>query len=473
MIVRFRYLLVSLVVGGAMLIAFGCSQKDDIIQPQSLASITLRPQNLPTLDTAYYVYELWMVAVDNDTQDSSFTSLGRFIWDNYEYSFKDMDGNKIGSVYEVPSAWFSYDYIMLSVENRHNDNPEPSGSFILVDEVGDPAASPISLQFPISLFDALGYYFVATPTDNNLNQTNEKKGLWICSRAPSEFSNWDTLGVYSSNLRVYPVADPQPEDSVKPDTVGIVWPVDSIWEVIDTEVVFSYDTAFHRRIQLEWVIDTVPDFNYQLDVYYQIDSMCALGQPYPECAHLGTHYYWDYTGPMEEMPDIKPYGWRYCAWVLLEDQPAGENYGLGLNRVVPFGFEGQQNYSGDTTWVVLPLGAFFRPDSADLSNQYLSNLEVPNYPGEDFVIGAPAQFDNLNLRLRTTEDATGGEFGSIVIGLEPIPGANMTIDDTRNFPLAFMIDFLPYYEEGSNLVPEFHNYSQFLPEIDVIVEFHE
>ncbi|MCP4566414.1 MAG: hypothetical protein GY841_02405 [FCB group bacterium] len=468
--IRFRYLLISLVLGGVFLIAFGCSQHDDVVQPQEMASITLRPQNLPNLDTALYVYELWMVSVDESTHDSTFTSLGRFVWDNYAYAFKDLDGNVIDSVYEVPEPWLSYDYIVLSVENRNGDASTPSGTYMMADEVVDPISRPIVMKFPANMFDVLGYYFVATPTDDMSDRTNEEKGLWICSRAPSQFNNHDTLGVNSTNLIVYPIADPEPEDSIRPDTVGIVWPVDSIWSVIDTIVVFGYDTLFHRRLNLEWIIDTVPEEDYLLEVDFEIKSACSSGQ---DCSHLGQFGYWNYTSPLEELPDVQPYGWRYNAWVLLEDQPSGENSGLNLDRMSPFGFEGQQNYSGDTNWTVLSLGAFYRPDSADLSNPHISFMEVPDYPGEDFIVDASPAYDNLDLELHIGDDATGGEFGSIVIGMEPIPSANMTIDENRNFPMVFMIDFLPYYEEGTGVVPALHNWSQFLPEIDVIVNVHE
>ena len=468
--IRFRYLLVSLIVGGALLIAYGCSQHDDVVQPQEMATITLRPQNLPTLDTAYYVYELWMVAVDDNTHDSSFTSLGRFIWDNYGYSFRDTDGNKIDSIYEVPEPWLSYDYIMVSVENRYNDAAGPSGAFMLVDEVADPVSRPIIMKFPASVFDVTGNYFVATPTDDELNYYNENKGIWICSRAASEFTNWDTLGVTGTSLTAYPNSNPTPEDSLKPDTVNIVWPPDSVWTVIDTIVVFGYDTMYHRRIHLEYVIDTIPEYSYKLDVDFIVRTDCSYGSP---CLHLGDFGYWNYLGPLQEMPNIEPCGWRFSAYVLLEDQPSGYNSGLGLSTMSPFGFDGQHNYTGDTNWVVLPLGPFFRADSADLSNKYISYLEVPNYPGEDFVMNASPKFDNLNLRLRTTEDATGGEFGSVIIGMEPIPSSSIIIDTTSNFPLFFMVDFLPYYEEGSGLVPDFHNYCQYLPEIEVGVAFHD
>ena len=51
--ISFRHLAILLVVGSTLMLAFGCAQKDDIVQPKLRASITLEPKQLPTLDTLY------------------------------------------------------------------------------------------------------------------------------------------------------------------------------------------------------------------------------------------------------------------------------------------------------------------------------------------------------------------------------------------------------------------------------------
>lgn len=441
-----RHLVIILIFGAALIMAFGCTQHDDIVKPQNRASITLRPLNLPTLDTLY-AYELWMLTVDGS--DSAFTSLGKFLWDNYEFRFTDLSGEYIDSVYEVPGIWEDYDYIVITVENRNDPDPDPSGSIMLIDEVDDPVARPISLRFPADFSMTTGYYFTGTPSDDN-HDTDEEKGLWVCARAESERRLQDTLGIEKTTLTK---TQQDTLNRERPDTIRV-----ADWTFFDsTIVIIGYDTIWdHKRIDVEWV-DTVDTNNdYILTVNY-------------ETGDSAVHEYYIYAGPLEELPDIKPYGWRYNSWVLHEYFPSEAN----LSRMVPFGYERQFIFTGDTTWQVLPLGAFFRSDSCDLSNNYTDQLEVPQFPGEDFIVD-PGPLDLIDLRY-DGPDATGGEWGSIIIGMEPIPDvARINVDTTRNFPLFILSDFLlPAWHPWVDEVQAFHNWGQFLPQIRLSVVFHE
>ena len=180
-----RHLLFLLVVTGILLITFGCSQKDDVVQPKKMATITLQPNQLPTLDTLY-AYELWMVTINGG--DSAYTSLGKFLWDNYWNRFTDLDGNVISGSFEVPEPWYDYDRIVVTIENRDDPDPlDPSGTILMTDEVVDPTHRPIKMKFPGFVFEATGYYFVGTPTNDTivadaLDDADEAKGLWLCSR---------------------------------------------------------------------------------------------------------------------------------------------------------------------------------------------------------------------------------------------------------------------------------------------------
>jgi len=291
-----------LIFGAALIMAFGCTQHDDIVKPQNRASITLRPLNLPTLDTLY-AYELWMLAVDGS--DSAFTSMGKFLWDNYEFRFTDLSGEYIDSVYEVPGIWEDYDYIVITVENRNDPDPDPSGSIMLIDEVDDPVARPILLRFPADFSMATGFYFTGTPSDDN-HDTDEEKGLWICTWVKSERRLQDTLGIEKTTLTK---TQQDTLNRERPDTIRV-----ADWTFFDsTIVIIGYDTIWdHKRIDVEWV-DTVDTNNdYILTVIYETGDSVVLE-------------YYIYTGPLEELPDIKPYGWRYNAWVFHEYFPSEAN----------------------------------------------------------------------------------------------------------------------------------------------------
>ncbi|MFH1701508.1 MAG: anti-sigma factor [Candidatus Zixiibacteriota bacterium] len=443
--------LLLLAVCGIIVAAFGCGQKDDITKPKEFASLTLRPTYLPELDTLF-IYELWAIS----DADGPGTSLGRFLWDNTLYRFRNIDGNAIDSVFELPGSFYDYDHLAISIENRDNNDSEPSGTFMLIDDVVDPVSRPIILKFPVSLFGAVGTYITATPTDDFLNFSNEDKGIWLCSRALTQRFNHDTLGV--DNVTVVNVAPPVDSDTTALDTIGIVIP-DTGWTIIDTTIIFGYDTIPHSRINFEYITEVRPDSNYLLFPIFDIDSV----SPY-----RGLIQYYNYSTSLDELPDVSPYGWRYNAWVFHEYYPEAAN----LPEMVPFGYKLQHYYVGEPSWRVLALGPFLRPDSADLSNPYIDNREVPNFPGEDFILNLPPGYDAINFRYASDSDTTGGFAASIVVGVEPDP-ANLTIDETRNFPIFFLSKDIPYRFMATNNSLILHNYSQFLPVIEVNVKFHE
>jgi hypothetical protein len=477
-----KNILLSLMICGGLLLSFGCTQKEDVVQSQESTTLTLDPDYLMELDSIY-AYELWMVKVQNEGDDitassAEFVSLGKFLWDNEVDRFRDLDGNAIGDEVELPESWYAFDYIVLTVENIDDPLPnEPSGVFMLVEEVIDPVTRPAVMKFPVSMFLATGFYFVGSPTDDttfwDFDQgrlvrvsTNEEKGLWICSRFMTQRNLHDTLSVLSLDIVMVPDSfDTMGKYDV--DTIGIDWPPDSIWTVIIDTVIYGYDTLQHRRIEIEW-IDTV-DTNYDYIRFpeFDIDSITSVGYPYP----LGEIPYFEYAGPIEELLDINAYGWRYNAWVILE-QPdpdvTDDNTLMDLAPVIPFGNGNQEAFVGSNSWGVLPLGAFGVPNEPDVSNQYIDNREVPQFPGEDFVVGADPRFDNLNLRRISDES-----WGYIIIGMEPYP-PKLEINASSNFPLFILTAELPNGNApNANMVHVFHNWSQFLPEINITVQMHD
>jgi hypothetical protein len=481
--------LALLLVGGLFIIVFGCAQSTDVVQPQINTTITLKPAYLPNLDSIY-VYELWMVKVKNPgdnfiASNAEFTSLGKFTYNNATARFMDAAGDSaISNSIDLPETWMNYDYIVVSIENKNDLSPStPSGTFILSDRVVDPKLRPIALKFPVSMFGALGFYFVGTPTDDTtywhfpqgINDSghvvfvrnDENLGLWICSRFRSERPLHDTLAV--NDLEVVVVNDQADttDAKYKPDTIGINFP--PYWVVDTTFVVFGLDTLQHRRINIDW-IDTVDTNNdYLLFPSYNIDSITDSAYPYP----LGNIPYYVYSSPLEGLPDIAPYGWQYNCWVMLEQQTSGDNSGLDLSTVIPFGDGREEDFTGLNSWGILPLGPFTHPDSADLFNPFIDNREVPDFPGNDFVkFSNPAnseRYANLNLRRNTLE-----RWGSVLIGMEPDP-AKLAVDSTVNFPLFFLSDDLPSASDTAAPygVQVFHNWSQFLPVINVTVDMHE
>jgi len=446
-------------IGFGLFIAYGCGQKDDVVKPQIYASLTLRPQYLPELDTLY-VYEIWGLKI-SESHDSTFTSMGKFTWDSFWYRFVDLNGEYRDSVFELPDPYYSYDRIVVSVENRDDPAPMiPSGVFILSEDVIDPTIRPPVLKFPADLFLATGTFTVASPTDDTINTNNENKGVWLCARSRTQRSNNDTLAVLDVDRIASPVEDDP--DSLRPDTIDVIFPPGG-WEVIDTFVVFSYDTLPHRRINIEWK-DTI-DFNnnYLLFVDYDIDSLSSdPGRP------LGLIPFWNYSVSLENLPDVTPWGWRYNGWVFLEYAPETAD----LPDMNPLGYKLQGTVTAEADWKVLPLGSFLRPDSADLENPYIDNREVPNFPGEDFILDLPDGYDELDFRYSSALDTTAGRWGVVMVGVEPDPEL-LTIDATRNFPVMILSGDLPDAEAGDDPVNLFHNYTQFLPAIDIGINFHD
>lgn len=440
-------------------VVFGCSQKEDVLKPQERASLTLRPSFLPELDSIY-TYEFWAFSVDG--ADTTFTSLGKFLWDNELYRFSNVDGTLRDSVFDLPEAYAEYDYFAVTIENASDPAPlTPSGTIMLLDEVVDPVSRPIELKYPVDMFAAKGLVFVGTPTDDTTNTSNEKKGIWLCSQVQTQRILHDTLGVIRDSVIATPAPENDPNAGL-PDTVGIIFPPDSNWTIIDTNIILRYDTIPHRRINIEWETVVNPDSNYIVFVDYEIDSVSA-----DPLNPLGTIFYNDYLGTLEDIPDISAYGWRYNAWAFHEYYPDAADIEVGA----PFGYKLQGTITADVGWKVIPLGAFQRPDSADLLNQYGDNLEVPNFPGEDFISNLPAGYSDIEFSSAAIPpggDTSAGYWGAIVVGMEPIPTAQLTTNADRNFPLFVLTQYLA---DSTNY--ELHNYSQFLPTISIEVEFKE
>lgn len=446
----------------ALVVVGGCTQKDDIVKGTDKTTIMLVPNNLPVLQDIY-TYELWAAQIEGS--DSEFVSLGRFLWDKELFVFRDTLGQVLSTEYVLPETWLYYTHIYISIENRGVANATPSGTFMLVVETGpvNDINPTFDMKFPANMSSAIGNaWFMATPTDDTLNSSNEDKGLWLGSRPMTERFLHDTLDIDSIDRFLLPIDTPYTADDsaswLIPDTIWAEFPINAVESLT---VIFGLDTLPHRRININWS-DTLDSFNnYLLFVYYDIDSISFdPSQP------LGLIRFPNYQHSLDGLPDVRPFGWRYNTWVFSEQFPAAAN----LPRMVQFGYDLPEKFTGDTNFSVLSLGAFYHGDSADLSNPYIDNREVPNFPGEDFVNGIlPTGYEDISFQY-SGSDPNGGIWGSIVVGLEPDP-AYLTIDSTRNFPLFVLSDELLF--PTGNQEQTLHNYTQHLPTITLTVKFGE
>lgn len=475
----------GLLAGGAwgiLLLGAGCTQHDDITQPMTQAVVVLHPDRLPALDTLY-CYELWMAAVSDrgggvTAPGTAYRSLGKFQWDPGVARFRDLDGRCRDNRFDIPGFWFDYDYIVVTVENLPDPYlDEPSGCVMLVAGVADPVWHTMTMEFPVSFAGANGFYFVGSPTDDTSfynaeldtvwrYSVNEEKGLWLGTRSYTRWLVQDTLGIIpraDGEDSVYvdvSVDNSDDESRYIPDIIGIVHPPGGWPSAVEYDtIVFGYDSVFdHRRIEFIYIDTVDTNFNYVLRAAY--DTLQSQ-----------RHFYYYYQPSLASLPDVSPFGWRYNCWIFLEqpDPSVTEaNTGMNLSPMSPPAGEWQNRYFGRPGWGVLPLGAFIDPTAPDRSNRYIGNREVPDFPGEDFVVGARPRFDHLDLRREAAR-----QWGCVVVGLEPDP-AVLRIDTTANFPLFVMSDFLrsasdPTVAAGHDL----HNWSQFLPAIGIAVEFHE
>jgi len=471
---------------------FGCTQKKDVTEPMLYATITLEPQRLPTLDSLY-CYELWMV--EDDGGSESYTSLGKFVWDNYWSRFRNIDGDTISNVLEIPEPWLNYEYMMVTIENVEDPDPtSPSGTIILTANVSvpDPLNPVIQMHFPADFSKAIGNYSVTTPTNDSMidvsrstdtihikdtvkyDVNDERRGLWLFSRSMARIYNFDTLSIKFDSMLVDSVEDPSADDFSTTDHIGIEnLPTDSIFAFpgnADTVYrVFGFDTMAHIGPQIDWK-DSIDPYHVYIPKFREDASrIIDSGQISNDTIRLGWVPYYVYNTGLTDLPDIKDYGWRYNTWILFADPDPN----MELPKMCAFGYEGQHRFTGDTTWKVLSLGGFFRGDSADLSNPYIDNREVPNLPGEDFVMpAAEPRFENIDF-LSGGASGMYGFTGSVIVGIEPDPDL-LTIDTTRNFPLFVLVDSLPSRTRWSmDTSFTFHNYQNYLPSINVRIDFRK
>ena len=185
MLKRFFLIILSLILIVSIFAFVGCSDNDEIVQPDATNALKLRPLYLPSLKQAdSLIYELWVAnitVVREVVYMDEVASLGQFFWDaeNAEFLSKWEFPRREDDVFNLPDGKVAddYDLMFITIEPYEDDDPEMSMNGIL--------QGAIILDYPELTMTysggynrASGFYVLASLTDHDLEE-NEGAGIWF------------------------------------------------------------------------------------------------------------------------------------------------------------------------------------------------------------------------------------------------------------------------------------------------------
>ncbi|MFZ0390972.1 MAG: T9SS type A sorting domain-containing protein [Calditrichia bacterium] len=376
-------------------------------------TVQLSFNDLPALANGYH-YEGWAIV------DGMPISTGKFNVD-LNGDLVDLNGIMIpNGEFKVNRNINSATAIVLTIEPPNDTDPAPAHTHFLAGDVSGSMAS-LSVGHGAALGDdftgAMGNYILATPT--NGPNTDENSGIWfldLTSGSPMQglnlpvlpdgwaFEGWtvingmpvtsgkflkadsqDWADPYSSNLPGPPFPG---EDFLLNAPAGLTFPTDIAGgtAVISIEPMPDDDPAPFALKPLVGDIpaNAVDHFTYSMNnnagVFPTGSATLIFNGP-----AVGLH-----------LP-VLPNGWAYEGWAVINGMPVTS-------------------------------GKFLRADSQDWADPYSSTLPGPPFPGEDFLVNAPAG-------LTFPTDLAGG---AAVISIEPMPD-----DDPAPFAFKPLVGMIP------------------------------
>ncbi len=497
---RQNRLLVTLIAAMILAVGFGCSQPEDVIAPVSATKIIMDPEVLPTLP-AGYVYELWVV----DTLIEPY-SLGKFIWNQYEYQAYDVDSNEIDKIWTVDYDLLNDFYLGLAVtvEMHPDDNPMMPGPIMLLDIIADPEDRPMKLAFPLDLSLGTIGFSMETPTDKN-SRSKDASGVWfalysydsivvkdtlsaVMVTVPNdraleiESVYWRCLGYEGTNCTLWNnVTDSVLIDSLYPydstsldtvnleelaatlDTVGIV----CLDTVIDSHWVYhplNIDSFIHRSVVFDFVTFPVNVSADPIDTYFvnpcTDETTWLTIDPFVDFIHTINYpridsmsYKLDlFIANQEDLPDLYNTGWHYKGWIispyLPQDCPE-----LGRMTKPAWALTAKtqfdQMFPDADTCSIITTGNFKSFEHPDDGNPYSLKLRVPSFPGEDFLDSLPCGVDSVYFAIKDTVNTWRMDLraGDVFITVEPD-----NFDANTNFPIFLFVT--PYSTPSYRMVSD-------------------
>ncbi len=204
MLKRFFLIILSLILIVSTFIFIGCSDDDNIVQPDATNALKLRPLYLPSLKQAdSLIYEMWVAnitVIREVVYMDEVASLGQFFWDdeNAKFMNKWEFPRKGGDVFNLPEGKVAddYDLMFITMEQYPDDDPEMALNGVLQGAI-IPDYPDLTMKYSGGFDEASGVYVLASLTDHNLD-VNEGAGIWFTYTETGndfEYENLE-LGLY-------------------------------------------------------------------------------------------------------------------------------------------------------------------------------------------------------------------------------------------------------------------------------------
>jgi len=431
---------IFLFIGILSMLFVACDKDKNIttMGPTGQHTIQLSLQGLFPLNGGYH-YEGWAII------NGAPVSTGKFNV-NSNGEIVDLNGNIIGNQeFQTTVDLSNTVAVVITIEPDNDTDPAPAETHYLAGDVNGSAAmltvghgSALANDFS----SATGEYILATPT--NGSNTDEKSGVWFLNPPSTTFGfNLSGLEVLANGYHYegWAIVNGQPVSTGKFNVNSIGEMVDLNGNIISNGELqiggdFSSTTAIVLTIEPDGDVDPAPAATHYLagDV---VGSSVDLSVGHP--AALGD--------------DFNSASGKYILATPTNGNNTNENSGIwfldlssgmpetGLQLPAPpTGWE----YEGWTVINGIPVttGKFTDPAMADFSAPYSGSQSGPPFPGEDFLMNAPAG-------LTFPTDIAGM---TAVISIEPSPddaAAPFTLKPLASMIPADAVDHTTY-DLGNN-----------------------
>lgn len=458
-------LLFIIFVLGLMLLAWGCSQSDDITASVSLTNVWLRAERLPTPPPGM-VYELWaskVAVTDTTVPTSQLVSLGTFSYISNDtlVAFLEpagqlrADSNK----FVLNADMHDYASLFVTVEQINDPAPLRPGPIMLIHSITG-NTDTLRLTFPLSDgFDNLWGKSVQFNLESvsDLDRTLQNGyGLWFSTYEYNIVAYPDTLSqtlAFPADT-ILPVVDSVTGDTLNKNLLGQMYRDTTLVSVDTFYRVFGRDTL---------TLDYTGPFEH---IFVQLtDSFSVRNSfpiifvtPEPDSTEVqNQNISLDIFKQDDSLPVYDDWGWKYQGWIVGEHIPTS-----AIGQITPPAWQivwlNEDRIPGHKGGL-LTTGKFSRvsqPDDADpFTLKVIDRIEVdslgntdtiyerPMVAGEDFLDGAAlsaATGGVINAPFRITP-GSGADSASVFISLEPAnkPAAL----DSTNFPLIALVGQIP------------------------------
>ncbi|MFZ0389834.1 MAG: anti-sigma factor [Calditrichia bacterium] len=407
-----------------VLIVAGCEKDDNGPNPTGSNKIAITLQNAPMLQNGFH-YEGWAIIDGNPVSTGKFNV-------NSNGDITDLNNNVImGGEFSTNTDISDASAVVLTIEPDGDNDTTPAETHVLAGDVQNKAATLTagnSKALGNDFSGAMGDYILATPT--NGGGTNENSGIWFL-HPPTTMFTFSFTGLTplmnGYHYEGWAIVDGSPVTTGK-------FNLNSSGDLVDLDGNMIDNGEF----------TVVGDLSGATDIVLTIEPPND-NDPAPAATHYLGGTVSNNTADLSTASlhafgtDFSSASGKYILATPTNGPNTDENSGIWfldlstgstaqalMLPALPAGWQ----YEGWTVINGTPVtsGRFMSGDMADFDDPYSSTQSPPHFPGEDYLVNAPAG-------LTFPTDIAGG---TAVVSIEPEPD-----DDPAPFALKPLVGMIP------------------------------